>query len=83
MIWKSDSCLNIEERREESLTLAMTCVKIFKSTQTILVAFNTSLYINSPQQSIELFLSLLQCILFIFFHYLFYFIYLFILFILY
>jgi hypothetical protein len=60
MMWKSDSCLHISERREEALTLAMACVKMIKSTNTILLAFNTALHICPPNQVVEMFISMLK-----------------------
>jgi hypothetical protein len=60
MMWKSDSCLHLSERSEEALTLAIACVKMIKSTNTILLALNTALHICPPNQVIELFLSMLK-----------------------
>jgi hypothetical protein len=59
MMWKSDSCLYLPERRGEALSLAMACVKVVKSTNTILLAFNTALHLCPPEQVVEIFLTLL------------------------
>jgi hypothetical protein len=59
MMWKSDSCLYLPERRGEALSLAMACVKVIKSTNTILLTFNTALHLCPPEQAIEIFLTLL------------------------
>lgn len=60
MMWKSDSCLQLDDRREEALTLALACVKMIKSTNTILLALNTALHMCPPEQVTEIFFSLLK-----------------------